>query len=248
MEYEFQVGDFQGPLDLLYKLVKKKKIKITELSLAQITEEYLEYLEHLKGFNLELASEFMVIASELLELKARLLLPRNGEKKNDENNDSLVHRLEEYKKFKKVSQVLRQYEEISANCYQRVITNNDSIPAKIKINSTAEDLAKIYKKAISKNTENTEQKLSLSNMNYVNTERISTDEKRKFIMNKVIRKNKKMKFTQLLQDRNDILEIVVTLLSILELMRLKKIEVFQDNLFQEIFIKPGRVVDKVESG
>ena len=75
MAYELHLDSFQGPLEVLYQLVKKNRIEITELSLASITEQYMDYMQKLKEFNLELASEFMLIATELIQLKLRTLLP-----------------------------------------------------------------------------------------------------------------------------------------------------------------------------
>lgn len=108
MAYELHLDSFQGPLEVLYQLVKKNRIEITELSLASITEQYLDYMERLKEFNLELASEFMVIATELIQLKLKTLLPaEKAEEEEEEDSSDLVRRLQEYHYFKKVSEILR---------------------------------------------------------------------------------------------------------------------------------------------
>ncbi|MFW6238882.1 MAG: segregation and condensation protein A, partial [Halanaerobiales bacterium] len=120
MAYEFKLANFEGPLELLYQLVKKNEIEISRISLAKITGQYLEYLDKLKSFNLDLASEFTVIAAELLELKASTLLPEDNKKKEDKDkSSSIVRRLQEYHRFKKISTYLQQFQENAANIYYR---------------------------------------------------------------------------------------------------------------------------------
>lgn len=102
MAYELQLDSFQGPLEVLYQLVKKNRIEISELSLASIAEQYIDYMQRLKEFNLELASEFMLIATELMQLKLRTLLPREDkEEVEEEEGRNLVERLQEYHYFKR---------------------------------------------------------------------------------------------------------------------------------------------------
>ena len=242
MDYEIQVNNFQGPLDLLYKLVKKNKIEISDISLARVTKQYLQYVEHLKGNNIDLASEFMVIASELIEIKAKLLLPQNNsdnEQKEDESD--LVQRLEEYKLFKNVSELLRDYENKAANSFalpgEIELTRQ---PARLKIDRTPEELFDIYRKALRSNEEVEEEKTTLSQLNSINPDRLNVEDKTEEITTR-IKKTKGVNFRELINNARDPLEIVVTLLSILEMMRLKKVKVKQNNLFDKIIVEPEKL-------
>lgn len=242
MNYEIQVDDFQGPLDLLYKLVKKNKIEISEISLAEITEQYLAYIKNLSDFNLEQASEFMVLASELLEIKARLLLPDNTEDDEEVENSDLVDRLEEYELFKIIADKLEIYSKQAAESFQlppkKELTSG--IP-KLKIEASPLELRDIYEIAIQSGEEE-DKDLHYSEMRNINPDRLSVGDKREEINRLISRRPEGVKFRELLYNQDDILEIVVTLLGLLELMRLREIEVSQDKLFSEMEIRDKRQV------
>ena len=237
MEYEIQAGDFQGPLDLLYKLVKKNQIEISEISLAKITEEYLYHIKKLNKLNLDQASEFMVLASELLEIKARLLLPHQDEEEEDDESN-LVQRLEEYELFKNIAVELELYLDKAARTY-RLPPEKELIKGegKLNIDISLAEFKDLYKTAL-KASEDDEEKIDphYSEMDHINTDRLSVEDKREDINNLIKENPEGVKFKDLLYDENDILEIVVTLLSLLELVRLKEVDVFQEKLFSEMRI------------
>jgi segregation and condensation protein A len=247
MEYEVQVDNFEGPLDLLYKLVKKNKIEISNISLAHITEQYLQYIEHLQGFNLDLASEFMVIASELIEIKAKLLLPQNrSEEEEDEDKKDLVQRLEEYKLFKNASEILRDFEDEATDSF--ALPGEEELirqEPKLKIDKTPEKLFEIYKRVISSNKDEKKKNPLLSEMESINPDRLNVEERTKHITSKIA-KNGILDFKDLINNISDSLEIVVTLLSLLELMKLKKIKVKQSQLFANITVEQEKVGELVE--
>lgn len=238
MEYEIQAGDFQGPLDLLYKLVKKNQIEISEISLAKITEEYLYHIKKIEKFNLDQASEFMVLASELLEIKARFLLPHQDEEE-EEDESNLVQRLEEYELFKNIAVELELYLDKAARTY-RLPPERELIKGegKLNIDISLDEFKNLYKTALEASKEGDEEKKDphYSEMDYINSDRFNVEEKREDIT-KIIKENPKgVKFRDLLYNKDDILEIVVTLLSLLELVRLREIEIFQEKLFSEMKI------------
>ncbi len=241
MEYEIQVGDFQGPLDLLYKLVKKNKIEISEISLANITEQYLYHLKELKKFNLDLASEFMVLATELLEIKAKLLLPENNIEEDDENDSDLVQRLEEYELFKNISVELELYLDKASRSF-RLPPEKELIKGKgkLKIDKSIDEFREMYKKVIKAKKERKRKEeredAHYSEMNHINTNRLSVEDKTLDINNIIKNNPEGVKFSDLINDKKDILEIVVTLLGLLELVRLNRVEVYQDKLFSEMKI------------
>ena len=118
------IGDFEGPLDLLLHLIKKSKMEIFDIEISKITNEYLKYIEAMSEMNLDIASEYLVMAAELVEMKSRKLLPN----KNDDEEDSeleedpeeeLKRRLIEYKKYKESTETFRSLEEKRANYYTK---------------------------------------------------------------------------------------------------------------------------------
>ena len=104
MDYKFVINDFEGPLDLLLHLVKTSEMDIYDISVEKITEQYLEFIRRMEEMNLTVASEYLVMAAELIELKSRLLLPNSKNDEDDEYEEdpreNLINRLVEYKKYK----------------------------------------------------------------------------------------------------------------------------------------------------
>lgn len=101
MEYSVNINVFQGPFDLLYHLIEKKEIDIYDIPIAEITDQYIEYLEQMMQFNMNVASEFILMASTLIEIKSQMLLPQK--EKSEDPRQELVNKLLEYKLFKDVS-------------------------------------------------------------------------------------------------------------------------------------------------
>ena len=122
MDYCVKLDLFEGPLDLLLHLVQKSKIEIADISMATITEQYLDYLDRMRDFDVEIASEFLVMASTLLLIKSRALLPGPDDLGEDDEDpeQELRKRLEEYKKYKEISQKLREREERYSNIYHKL--------------------------------------------------------------------------------------------------------------------------------
>ena len=204
--------------------------------MAQITEEYLFHIKELNDFNLDQASEFMVLASELIEIKARLLLPNNSNEEKEEEENDLVQRLEEYELFKKVSVELELYLDKAAKSFRlpekEELTQGE---AKLNLDISPEELKDMFLIALKSDEEKMEDP-HYSEMDNINPDRLSVEDKRKDI-NKIIENNPHgVKFEDLLYNKEDILDVVVTLLSLLELMRLREVEVYQDNLFSEMKI------------
>lgn len=242
MAYELHLDSFQGPLEVLYQLVKKNRIEITELSLASITEQYLDYMERLREFNLELASEFMVIATELIQLKLKTLLPAEKEEEEEEEDSSdLVRRLQEYHYFKKVSEILKEYEERGSRHFRRAIDLDFFIDEEIEINLDLElsDLQEAFKRAMvayySRDPEEEEE--TEREWKEISFEDIRIEDKIDFIVKKLKEASSILNFSDLIVDKNNRLEIVVTFLGILELARLAKISIKQERVFSDIKIK-----------
>ena len=114
MQYNFVINDFEGPLDLLLHLIKTSKMDIYDLSIEEITKQYLDFIKSMKELNLDIASEYLVMASELIEIKSKLLLPNNKDLDEDEYEEdpreALINRLLEYKKYKDMIDTFKELE------------------------------------------------------------------------------------------------------------------------------------------
>ena len=114
MDIEFKINDFEGPLDLLLHLIKESKMDIMNIEIELITKQYMDFLDQQEKMNLEISSEYLVLASELLEIKSRLLLPNNktedGEEVVEDPREELVNRLLEYQTYKNITSLLQEKE------------------------------------------------------------------------------------------------------------------------------------------
>lgn len=120
MEYNFKLEEFEGPLDLLLHLIKKNNVDIFDINISEITNQYLDYINHLESLNLNIDSEYLVMASELTLLKSRELLPHDDEEEDEEDpREELINRLIEYQKYKDVCGELRQFENERKNYYTK---------------------------------------------------------------------------------------------------------------------------------
>ncbi|MEJ6951014.1 segregation and condensation protein A [Natronospora cellulosivora (SeqCode)] len=241
MTYEIQLDSFQGPLEVLYQLIKKNRVEISEISLASIAEQYLSYMDKLKEFNLDLASEFMVIAAELIELKLKVILPRNNiDDDNDDDESNLVQRLQEYHYFKKVSNLLQEYEEQSSKFHSRAVDISTFIDSEFEVQldielSELEDAYKNVLAAVLKREEaEDEEEKEERDWEQLNFEEIKIEDKTEYIMNKLSNTSYGISFANLLVDHRNKLEVVVTFLSILELAKLSKVRIKQDRIFSNI--------------
>ena len=177
MNIEFKIDDFNGPLDLLLHLIKENKMSILDIEIEKITEQYLEYLDKMESMNLEVTSNYLVLASELLFIKSKMLLPvyndNDDEVVDDDPRDELVQRLLEYQAYKNITKVLKDKEEERKDFYTKLpedvslYVEND-----ITINSDVDldDLVDAFKKYLIRQKENkplktkiTEKEITVSN-------------------------------------------------------------------------------------
>lgn len=241
MSYEIQLDSFQGPLEVLYQLIKKNRVEISEISLASIAQQFLDYMDNLKDFNLELASEFMVIAAELIELKLKFLLPGKVDDNDEEDGDNnLVQRLQEYHYFKKISAILQNYEEESSKFHSRAVDISHIIDSKIEVQLEMDlsEIEEAYKQvleaAIRNKNEQEEEAKEERDWEQLNIEEIKIEDKTAYIKKCLQKSSQGLSFHDLLVDKRNRLEIVVTFLSILELVKLAEIKIKQDRIFDNI--------------
>mgnify|MGYP004490933719 FL=1 len=232
MHYEVNIDEFSGPLDLLLHLIKKDNIDIYDISLEKITNEYLEYIKKMEEMNLDIASEYLVMASELIEYKSRSLLRQKDEEEIEQDpKEELIKRLVDYKKYKEVTETFRNLENLRSDIYTKTPSNISEYDESLKNNGlvSVDDLMEAFKKFLSRkeyekplNTKVTTKELSVSD---------------RIIRIRDILKNKKeVNFIELFDDFSK-KYVVVTFLSILEMSKNNEIVIMQENNFENIIIK-----------
>ena len=241
MDYKVIIDSFEGPLELLYQLIKKNEIDINEVSLASITDQYLEYLTEMQEFDIDLASEFLVIAAELMEIKIKAILPSQDEAE-EESEHQLIARLREYELFKNIASLLKEWEDEAGNRYQCQVDIEQMIPEKLQvdISISASQLKELIIQAIKAEKESETEILKNPKLDYLKEEKFNISNKIRDMLKDIRRVNEEISFYNLLEEKNNQLEIVVTLLALLELMKRKRVRVIQSNNFSEIKISLER--------
>ena len=242
MDYKLVLDDFEGPLELLYKLVKKNEINISELSLARITDQYLNYLDQMREFDIDLASEFLIIAAELIEIKIKALLPAEAEAEETESEHELITRLREYELFKNIAELLKEWEAEAGSRYQAQVDLEELMPEMLQVDLeiSASELHEMVVKAITAEKEEETEVLKNTKLEYLKEEKFNIGNKIRDILKDIRQVNQEISFFKLIKEENNQLEIVVSLLALLELMKRKRIKVVQDNNFSDIRISMER--------
>jgi len=243
MSIPVKLEAFEGPLDLLLHLIDKNKINIYDIPIVEITDQYLEYIQHMENKNLEIMSEFLVMAATLINIKSRMLLPvqENDEEEETDPRQELVERLLEYKMFKYVSEILKEKQEDAA----RVMFKQPTIPKEIADfkeeidpgeligDLTLQKLHEIYKSIMKKQIDKIDP--VRSKFGKIEKEDVNLSEVFLRIQEYGI-KHKVFYFRNLLENQNSRMEIIVTFIGILELIRLGRMKIEQEHMFDDIRI------------
>ena len=234
MEYEVKINEFEGPLDLLLHLIKKDNINIFDIKIEDIVKQYLSYIEKMKEEELDIKSEYLVMASELIELKSKMLLPNKTEEieeEIEEETNNLINRLLEYEKYKNMTCEFRKLENIRSDIYTRDseeilnYVNNDDIDYGIDL----DDLVNAFKKFLEYKEMSKPLNTKIEKKEYSVGDRC-VDIRKKINVKKIV------KFEELFDIVNKEY-VVVTFLAILSMARNKEIIIKQDNNFNEITIE-----------
>ncbi|MFW6294214.1 MAG: segregation and condensation protein A [Halanaerobium sp.] len=241
MEYQIVLDSFEGPLDLLYQLVKKNEINISEISLAKITDQYLDYINQMQHFDIEFAGEFLIIAAELIEIKINAILPKEKDEA-EESEHELIARLKEYELFKNIASLLKKWEEEAGHRYHCRVDIDDLMPEvmQVDLEINADELKELIIKALTAEKEREPEVLINPKLEYLKEEKFDISNKIREMLKDIRKVNDEISFYNLLNEKNNQLEIVVTLLALLELMKRKRIRVTQQNNFAEIKISLER--------
>lgn len=244
MSISYKLEQFEGPLDLLLHLIEKNKVSIYDIPIAEITDQYLEYVSQMEKEDLNVVSEFLVMAATLLDIKSRMLLPAevNEEGEEEDPRAELVERLLEYKMYKYMAFELKD-RELDA---EKVFYKNPTIPKEVARYEPPVDLDKLLDgltlaklqrifESVMKRREDKVDPIR-SNFGTIRQEPVSLEEKITSVMD-YARKHRRFSFRAMLERQGDKLEVVVTFLAVLELMKIGKIHLTQENLFDDMEIE-----------
>ena len=230
------IGDFEGPLDLLLHLIKKSKMEIFDIEISEITKEYLNYIKEMTDMNLDIASEYLVMAAELIEMKSRKLLPNKKdeeEKEEDENpEEELKRRLIEYKKYKESTEVFRNLEENRANYYTKAPESLKQYSSEKLENDGSVgifDLLDAFQKLLERQEYNKPKNTKITRKELSVKERVAK-------IRDILKVHKKVNFIELFDDFSKPY-VVVTFLSVLEMAKNREINIKQDNNFSDIYLE-----------
>jgi segregation and condensation protein A len=230
--YTVQTAVYEGPLDLLLDLIERAELDITTLSLAAVTEQYLDYLHHLEETQADEISAFLVIAAKLIQIKSEALLPRPPVREAGEEDlgATLVEQLKLYKRFKEIANLLGERESQNLHTYLRLATP-PKIEGKLDLtNITVADLIEAAQEVYSKEIE----KQSLGTV--ISAPKVTIREKIELI-SKRLGAAEHAHFRELLGDNPTRIEIVVTFLALLELVKRYRVSARQEGLFTDIEIE-----------
>ena len=244
MEISYKLEHFEGPLDLLLHLIEKNKVNIYDIPIVEITEQYLEYVNNMETQDLNVVSEFLVMAATLIDIKSRMLLPAevNEEGEEEDPRAELVARLLEYKMYKYMALELQE-KELGA---ERLLYKDPTVPPEVAKYEPPVDLdnllgdltlarlQSIYQSVIKRK----EDKMDpiRSKFGTIKKEPVSLEQKITSVMS-YARKNRTFSFRNLLESQGDKLEVVVTFLAVLELMKIGKIYLTQEHIFDDMYIE-----------
>ncbi len=240
MDYQVRLPVFEGPFALLFHLIEKAELNIYEIQLSDITAQYLSYLRAMRELNLDLASEFLVMAATLLKLKSKKLLPGTFDIVSEteesiyaiDSQEALVQRLLEYRHFRSVAEELRSCEQSQKRVFVRslsgekvLLVNPDDDLAASGVTLTA--LLQAFGRLIAEHERQPQE---------VSVDEIPIHEKMKQLLS-LLRKNEKgLEFSQLFPGRVGVQEIIATFFALLELVRLRKIRIWQSGPLGNLLI------------
>ncbi len=243
-KYELRLENFEGPLDLLCYLIDKNKMDIYKVSISDITDQYIQYLKLQEELNLEIASEFLVMASTLLLVKSKGLLPKETEDEEELTEEELLRRIIEYKKYKEITKTFRERIQVFSKRLYKMPDKIELPKQELEKEFTMNDIVERYKQLIEKNeNKKNENKENIQKIAVYDTFSVADKvkdifrelvKKPKFVFNKLFSLNEKPKA-----------EVVTAFSSVLELSRRNKINAEQEEIFGDIIISK-RKRDNVE--
>lgn len=233
-KYVVTIDNFDGPLDLLLHLIKEQDIDIYDIKIEDITKQYLDYIRHMKELNLEIASEYLVMASELIEMKSKMLLPKKKEKEDDDYEEDprelLIERLLAYKRYKEVTS---EFKDLELNRKMVFTREPDNLNRYVKEDENSEDLG-VADLIDAFNNLLKRKELDRPIATKITKKELSVTEKVNKIKN-ILRNKKKINFEDIFEVSTKE-EVIISFLSVLEMVKKDEILLTQEGNFKNIVI------------
>ncbi len=230
MGYAVRIEAFEGPLDLLLYLIRKSEMEIYDIPIAQITQQYLDYVEVMKLLDLEVAGDFLLMAATLMQIKARMLLPTHEEEEEDDPRLDLVRQLQEYQMYKKAAETLADRESEYVNYFLRESGPGPvDLPEadEVMLDVTLFDLLQVFHEALERVRE--EGRYEVSGPEVKVADQIE-------FLRQLIQEDDRVAFKQALGMLATRMAMVVTLVAVLELARLGELRIDQPDMYGEIWL------------
>ncbi len=234
---------FEGPLDLLLYLIRRQNLDVLDIPIAEITRQYMEYVELMKEFRLELAAEYLVMAAMLAEIKSRMLLPRREEESEDEEDPraELVRRLQEYERYKQAAENINNIPRMDRDTFKVVVDNPDVQVVRKPPSVNLQDVLFAFRDVI--------KRAEMFEHHHIQLEPLSVRERMSNVLSS-INTDKFTDFHELFTPEEGRQGVVVTFLAILELMKGMLIEMVQNEPYGPIYVKAAQSsvnTDEIES-
>lgn len=246
MEYRVKLNLFEGPLDLLLYLIRKNELNIYDIPISAITEQYLQYIKMMKGLNLDIASEYLVMAATLTQIKSRMLLPtpEEGEAEEEDPRAELIRQLLEYQKYKEAADTLISREILGRDTFVRSMKEEEILePEGPGVEASLFELLDAFRSVLKKAADANagEEVLSLEDVSQYRISLAQRMDEVLLLLGKAIEKypvEQGIPFEELFEGRMTRGFIIATFLSLLELIRQKLVRIFQLELFGQIWVRP----------
>lgn len=244
MDMTIKLQVFEGPLDLLLYLIEKNKVNIYDIPIVEITSQYMEYVAEMKRRDLDVLSEFLVMAATLIDIKSKMLLPRTGKEEEEEEDPraELVQQLLEYKMYKCMAYELKD-RQMDA---ERIMFKQPTIPKEVLAYEEPLDLDELVSDVTLKKLNDIFQNIMKkqadkidkvrSKFGKIEKEEVSLEDKMDYLTNYATT-HKNFSFRNLLESSSGKIEVIVTFLAILELMKMGRINISQEHIFDDILIE-----------
>ncbi len=231
--YKVKLEVFEGPLDLLLHLIQKNEINIFDIPIALITEQYLDYLRLMKVLNLDIAGEYLLMASTLLHIKSKMLLPNPSSEDEQEEEDpraELVRRLLEYQKYKEAALELDKRPRLDRDVFIRLNTEQDLKTPEERLEANLFELIEAFRQVL--------ERLKPEKFHEVILDPLNVEDRIEEILTILRNENRSLAFHNLIPEGSSLRFVIVTFLAILEMVKMGLIRIFQATVFETIRISP----------
>ena len=234
-DIKLTLGEFSGPLDLLLFLIKQEQANIFDIPIARITDEYLKYIRLMKNLDIAMAADFLVMAATLIEIKSKMLLPREitgeTEEEIEDPRQELIDRLLEHQKFKNAAQMLHQKSTVEQAVFQRGQIESDE--NNLETNASVFDLLTVFQKILSRHVEEVQME--------IHREEISLADMIKTLRNRIFEAGE-LSLIAFFEEMHTKRELVTAFIAVLEIVRTESVRLLQSTTFGDIILK--RVSDR----